>query len=114
MWAAMTSCSSPSPERVERVCQAVVRCFKRLVQPDYTETDRKNGYVLEQGPHGQPWPILPCLRLPGHRGYHGPCQIGDISKRAADVKKWAKSIPGNVYVRDRRAPLVEIDQAPSN
>lgn len=30
----------------------------------------------------------------------GPRQIGGISKRAAEVKRYAKSIPGNVHVRD--------------
>lgn len=35
----------------------------------------------------------------------GPCTLMEIGERAAHVKKYAKSMPGNVYAWDRRPPL---------
>ncbi|MBI5524096.1 MAG: EAL domain-containing protein [Desulfarculus sp.] len=96
-----------TPERAERVCQAAVRCFKRLVGACYTSEDRRNGFVMGKDRAGKPgrFPLVSVsLAIVDSLG---PCQIGDISKRAAEVKRWAKSIPGNVYVRDRRSPLAE-------
>lgn len=92
-----------SPVRAERVCRAVVRCFKRLVGGYYTKADRQNGFVLGKDRAGRPgrFPLVSIsLAIVDSLG---PCQIGDISKRAAEVKRWAKSIPGSVYVRDRRS-----------
>ncbi len=99
-----------SPQRAERVCQAVVRCFRRLVASHYTANDRLNGYVIGKDRMGQPgrFPLVSVsLAIVDSAG---PCQIGDISKRAAEVKRWAKSLPGNVYVRDRRLNLAAINE----
>jgi diguanylate cyclase (GGDEF)-like protein len=100
-----------SPERAERVCQGVVRCFKRLVGHCYTDDDQKNGYVMGKDRMGQPgrFPLVSVsLAIVDSLG---PCQIGNLSKRAAEVKRWAKSIAGSVYVRDRRSPLVASEEA---
>jgi hypothetical protein len=91
----------------DRVCQAVVRCFQRLVGRYYSPEDRANGYVLGKDRMGQPgrFPLVSVsLAIVDSLG---PCQFGDISKRAADVKRYAKSLPGNVYVRDRRGPTAD-------
>ncbi len=99
-----------TPERAERVCQAVVRCFARLVPHCYSPEDRQRGYVQGKDRNGNPgrfplisvsMAIVDCL---------GRCDLGQISQRAAEVKRYAKSLPGNVHVRDRRLPLG--DQAP--
>ncbi|MCB2227043.1 MAG: GGDEF domain-containing protein [Desulfarculaceae bacterium] len=94
-----------SPERAERVCRAVVRCFKRLVNRLYSREDRERGFALAKGRDGRAgrFPlvsvslgIVDCL---------GGVDLGEIGRRAAEVKRYAKSKPGNVYVRDRRGPL---------
>lgn len=97
-----------SPQRAKRVCQAVVRCFKCLMAGCYTGSDRQNGYVIGKDRMGQPgrFPLVSVsLAIVDSSG---PCQIGDISKRAAEVKRWAKSLPGNIYVRDRRSHQIEV------
>ncbi|MCA1906097.1 MAG: GGDEF domain-containing protein, partial [Desulfarculus sp.] len=94
-----------TPERAERVCRAVTRCFARLVPHCYSPEDRRRGFVLGKDRNGNPgqfplisvsMAIVDCL---------GRCDLGQISQRAAEVKRYAKSLPGNVYVRDRRLPL---------
>jgi diguanylate cyclase (GGDEF)-like protein len=92
-------------EKAERTSQAVVRCFSRLVGGLYNPEDRAAGFVRAMGREGREenFPLV-SVSL-GIVNCHGPCDLGQIGYRAAEVKKYAKSRPGNVYVRDRRAPL---------
>lgn len=90
------------PERAERVAQAVVRCFKRLIGKCYCEEDRIRGFVRGKDRTGKEgdFPlvsvslaILDCQQR---------WDFDQIERRAAEVKCYAKSLPGNKYVRDRR------------
>ena len=40
---------------------------------------------------------------------NGSCSVGEVARRAAEMKKFAKSRPGNVFVRDRRSNWQDID-----
>lgn len=89
----------------ERTAKAVVRCFSRLVGDLYSPEDRAAGMVCgrdREGRQGQ-FPLV-SVSL-GILDCRGACDLGLVGQRAAEVKKYAKSKPGNVYVRDRRAPL---------
>jgi EAL domain-containing protein (putative c-di-GMP-specific phosphodiesterase class I)/GGDEF domain-containing protein len=94
-----------SPQRAERVCRAVTRCFGRLVRGCYNETDRCRGFITAKSRSGQiaDFPlvsvslaIVDCL---------GPCDLEALARRSAEMKKYAKTIEGNSYVHDRRAAL---------
>ncbi|GAB6113601.1 GGDEF domain-containing protein [Desulfomicrobium salsuginis] len=94
-----------SPERAERICQAVVRCFRRLIPRYYHPQDRERGWIQGKGRDGreQRFPlvsvsigIVECSE--NIRG----CSLQLLGEKAAQVKSYAKSLPGNVYVRDRR------------
>jgi len=91
-----------TPDRAEAVCNSVTRLFGRCILAAYDARDRQRGYIDGKDRDGAPrrFPlvsislaIVDCL---------GPCQLADIVRRAAEMKKFAKSKPGNVYVRDRR------------
>jgi diguanylate cyclase (GGDEF)-like protein len=92
-------------DRAERTAQAVVRCFGRLVGHLYNRDDREKGYVNGMGREGHPEKFPLVSVSIGIVDCHGSCDLGQIGWRAAEVKKYAKSRPGNVYVRDRRTPL---------
>lgn len=94
----------PAP-RAERVCQAVVRCFGRLVGHLYSPEDRSQGHVPGKDRDGNQrrFPLV-SISL-AIVNCQGRCDGGQIGQRSAEVKKYAKSLPGNVYVRDRREPL---------
>lgn len=95
------------PERSERVSLAVVRCFGRLVRNHYSVEDRTRGSVIAKGRDGREG-AFPLVSVSlGIVDCMSPCGLGQISQRAAEVKTYAKSRPGNVFVRDRRAPLGE-------
>ncbi|MBF0496833.1 MAG: EAL and GGDEF domain-containing protein [Deltaproteobacteria bacterium] len=94
-----------SPESAERICLGVVRLFKRLSGACYNASDQERGWIRAKGRDGQDreFPlvsislaIVDCC---------GKCTLVDIGERSAEVKKYAKSKPGNCFVRDRRAPL---------
>lgn len=93
------------PEHVERICLAATRCFKRLIRACYCQQDRQNKQVTATGRDGveRSYPLV-SLSI-GILEIGGPCTLLEIGERAAHVKKYAKSMPGNVYAWDRRPPL---------
>ncbi|MFW6357434.1 MAG: GGDEF domain-containing protein [bacterium] len=92
-------------ERANRICLAVVRCFRRLILSCYTREDRQRGWILAHGRNGlkSRFPLV-SISL-GIFDCLGSCSLDQISERAAEIKKYAKSKEGNVYIRDRRAAL---------
>lgn len=91
------------PERSERLAVAVVRCFKRLIRHCYSAEDRSRGFIRgkdRKGNEGE-FPlvsaslaIVDCC---------GSSDFEQVERRAAEMKHYAKSLPGNKYVRDRRS-----------
>ena len=94
-----------APGTSERICQGTVRCFKRLVRYHYHDEDRERGWIRGKGRNGEEaqFPLV-SVSL-GILGVRGSCSLLDIGERAAHIKKYAKSLPGNTYVTDRRDPL---------
>ncbi|CCO24838.1 GGDEF domain-containing protein [Maridesulfovibrio hydrothermalis] len=92
-----------TPEKAERICQGISRCFKRLAKYHYNENDVRNGWMEGRGRDGAiarfplvsvSLAILDCE----------PDQsLMEIGEQAASLKKWAKSIEGNCWVRERRS-----------
>ena len=96
-------------DRAERVCQAVVRCFKRLVPDLYNEKDAAAGFVTAKGRDGAVAKYNLVSVSLGIVDCAGRCDLQQIGHRAAEIKCYAKSISGNSYVRDRRRPLSHED-----
>ena len=93
------------PDKAERFCLSVIRCFKRLVLGMYNPADRERGHVIAKDRYDRSgeFPLVSVsLGIVDCVGY---CGLGLIAQRAAEIKHLAKSKSGNVYVRDRRAPL---------
>jgi diguanylate cyclase (GGDEF)-like protein len=94
-----------NPDHAERVCKSITRCFKRLVRTCYMPQDRQRGWIEAKSRSGEvrrfplvsvSLAIVDCM---------GQCDPSELGRRAAEMKKFAKSITGNSYVRDRRSPL---------
>lgn len=92
-----------SPETAERVCLAVTRCFKRLIPYHYHPKDRELGWIKGKARDGveQRFPLISVSI--GIVDCAGPCCLQTLGEKAAQIKSYAKSIPGNVFVRDRRS-----------
>ncbi|GFK95726.1 Phytochrome-like protein cph2 [Fundidesulfovibrio magnetotacticus] len=94
-----------TPERAERVCRAVVRCFGRLAPRCYGEAHRLAGGVPGRDREGREG-IIPLVSVSlAVVDCLGRCTPEAVSQRAAEMKKYAKTQEGNVWVRDRRGPL---------
>lgn len=101
-----------TPDKAERICKAVTRCFSRLVLNCYSDADRLAGYIEgkdRSGKEGRFGFVSVSLAIVDCQGH---CTLEDISHRSAEMKKYAKSLPGNVWVRDRRGPLGMASCAP--
>lgn len=97
-------------DRAERICKAVVRCFKRLVLEMYNEKDAAAGYVTAKGRDGAMARYNLVSVSLGIVDCASKCDLQHIGHRAAEVKCYAKSMGGNSYVRDRRKPLLQQDE----
>lgn len=94
-----------SPEKAERVCKAVVRCFRRLIPRHYHPQDRERGWIMGKGRDGreQRFPLISVsIGIVECSENIRNCSLQLLGEKAAQVKSYAKSLPGNVYVRDRR------------
>ena len=95
-----------SPQKADRVCKAVIRCFKRLIANYYNPRDRERGWILGKGRDGreQRFPLISVsIGIVECSDDIKQCSLHVLGEKAAQVKGYAKSIPGNVYVRDRRS-----------
>jgi len=95
------------PERSERLALSVVRCFKRLVKHCYCVEDRSRGFIRGKDRNGKEGD-LPLVSVSlAIVDCFGSCDFEKVERRAAEMKHYAKSLPGNKYVRDRRSGAMQ-------
>ncbi len=89
-------------EQAVGICQLVIRSFSRIRKSRYDKKEIKQGYVigLDREKTESKIPLVSvslAIVDCNHRS-----EITDLPKRAATMKRYAKTISGNVYVFDRR------------
>jgi GGDEF domain-containing protein len=102
-------------EHLEATCDAIIQVFDELIPYQYTEEDRRAGYFLGKDRRGNIHRI-PLMALSigvvtnQFQEFEHP---GMISELAAEMKTYAKSLPGSKYVVDRRhqSPVLETASA---
>jgi len=93
-----------TPDKVDTICQQIIADFDNSIPDLYDEKDKKAGYLLCRNRIGQiqKFPLISisiaCVSNE-QREFSHP---GEISTVAAEVKKYAKSIAGSTYVKDKR------------
>lgn len=91
-------------EHLESTCDEILSLFDELIPYQYTEEDRRKGYFLGKDRRGNLHQI-PLMTLSigvvtnQSRTFDHPAQV---SERAVEMKTYAKTLPGSVYVVDRR------------
>lgn len=90
------------PHRVMNIAECVARCFGRLSRSCYHREDRERGWILGKDRDGnkRTFPLV-TISL-GAIDCYDRCSLRELSEQAAAIKKYAKSLSGNSYVRDRR------------
>ena len=98
-------------EYLEATCDEVIYLFDELIPYQYTKEDRRAGYFLGKDRRGNVHRV-PLMSLSigvvtnQFQTFDHP---GMISELAAEMKTFAKSLPGSKYVVDRRhkSPILE-------
>ncbi|WP_027722499.1 GGDEF domain-containing protein [Maridesulfovibrio zosterae] len=91
-----------TPTKAERICKGITRCFKRLAKYNYNKKDSCEGWMEGKGRDGSisKFPLVSVsLAILDCEPEQTLMEIGE---HAASLKKWAKSIEGNCWVRERR------------
>lgn len=97
-----------SADKVKTICEFVLRKFAEEIPNYYNEADRKAGHIstLNRKGEEQKFPIMTmtiaCITNE-QRKFEHYTQMVDI---LSETKKYAKSLPGNVWVKDRRKDKV--------
>lgn len=95
--------------RVSEVCAEIIGVFDNLIPLQYNAQDRRAGYFFGKDRRGQLHRV-PLMTLSvgivtnEHRVFTHP---GQISELATEMKSYAKTLPGSVFVVDRRHGAVE-------
>lgn len=93
-----------SNERAVQACQDVLRHFDLIVPNFYDEEDRINGMIHSVDRQGNPqsYPLMSCSIAVIDTAKSELRHVGEMIARAAEVKKFAKELPGSNFVVDRR------------
>src|SRR6185436_8608591 len=91
------------------VCGEIVSIFDELAPYQYSEQDRRAGYFFGKDRRGQLHRV-PLMTLSigvvtnERRLFTHPAQVSEL---ATEMKSYAKTLPGSVFVVDRRRGAVE-------
>jgi GGDEF domain-containing protein len=89
---------------ISPVCSEILEVFDSLVPLQYNEQDRRAGYFFGKDRRGQLHRV-PLMTLSigivtnRHRRFAHPAQVSEL---ATEMKSYAKTLPGSVFVVDRR------------
>lgn len=89
---------------VDRACREVLGNFDVIVANFYDDEDRMRGAIHSVDRQGRPqeFPLMTCSIAVIDTAQTPVGHLADISARAAEVKRFAKSLPGSNYLVDRR------------
>ncbi|HBN08732.1 MAG TPA: hypothetical protein DD435_08815 [Cyanobacteria bacterium UBA8530] len=107
------------PDRAEPLCREIIRRFDDEIPALYLEEDRKRGFIESTDRRGrsQRFPLCSISIAIVTNEQRKINDFLELSSLAAEVKKFAKSLDGSSFARDRRtdrnptAKLKEIDPA---
>ncbi|HJR16093.1 MAG TPA: diguanylate cyclase [Gemmatimonadales bacterium] len=89
---------------ISAVCSEILEVFDSLIPLQYNDQDRRAGYFFGKDRRGQLHRV-PLMTLSigivtnRHRRFAHPAQVSEL---ATEMKSYAKTLPGSVFVVDRR------------
>ncbi|MCG9969733.1 EAL domain-containing protein [Pelotomaculum terephthalicicum JT] len=92
-------------ERTDTLCKRIIKYFDRLIKSYYLPEDRKEGRIPGHDRNGlAKWfPFISVSMAVIECEGGEKADLKTLSEKVAQLKCYAKSIPGSVYVRDRRS-----------
>lgn len=100
-----------SLEDVSPVCTEILQVFDTLIPFQYSDQDRRAGYFFGKDRRGQLHRV-PLMTLSigivtnKNRSFAHPAQVSEL---ATEMKSYAKTLPGSIFVVDRRRGEYEDD-----
>ncbi len=93
-----------SVEHLERTCDGIIEVFDELIPYQYASEDRRAGYFLgkDRRGHIHRIPLMTLSIGVVTNQFQTFEHTGQISELAAEMKTYAKTLPGSLYVVDRR------------
>lgn len=92
------------PEKIESVCEELIRHFDSIIPGFYDATEREKGFIEATDREGNK-KVFPFLSLSigvAHNRYRRFSHYGQASEIATELKVYAKKFPGSCYKIDRR------------
>jgi len=93
-----------TPSKVDTICRSVINQFDSTILLFYSKEDRKRGFIVTRDRTNQeikyPFMTISIAIVSNEKRHiNNHWQVAEI---AAEMKKYAKSKTGSVYVKDRR------------
>jgi len=91
-------------DKIAKACDEITRNFDLLITNFYDEEDRIRGAIhsIDRQGNTSAFSIMTCSIAVIDTAMHPVRHVADISARAAQVKKYAKSVTGSATCYDRR------------
>lgn len=94
-----------TPDKVDDICKGIINLFDSTIPLFYSSKDRRDGYIITRDRMNREtkYPFMSisiAVVSNEHRFIDNHWQVAEI---AAELKKYAKSKEGSVYVKDRRS-----------
>ncbi len=99
---------------IHPVCTEIIQVFDALIPLQYNEQDRRAGYFFGKDRRGQLHRV-PLMTLSigivtnRNRRFAHPAQVSEL---ATEMKSYAKTLPGSVFVVDRRQGMEAEPRSP--
>jgi len=91
-------------EYTDVLCKRIIKYFDRLIKSYYEPEDRMKGGIIGHDREGLvKWFPFISLSMAVIECGEETTNLKALAEKAAQLKCFAKSIPGSVYVRDRRS-----------
>ncbi len=92
-----------TPDSIDNICTRIIKYFDRLIPSRYSKEDRLAKGIMGKDRDGNDkWFPFVSISMGVLECLPGIDDINNISQDAADMKKYAKSLTGSVFTRDRR------------
>jgi len=98
-----------TPDKVDNICSRIIKVFDELIPYHYSEEDRRNGYIIAEDRDGiiKQFPVTSISIAVVTNDKYELKNLSQISQVVAELKTYAKTLEGSVYVRDRRRRIRE-------
>jgi len=92
--------------RAEEIAQEIIDEFDRNIRVLYSPKDLRQGYIETRDRRGSlnRFPIMSLSIAIVSNEDHKITNYAQIGETAADLKRYAKSVAGSLYIKDKRHP----------